>query len=292
MKTRTIVVATDGTEHGRAALDWAAREARHRRAQLRIVHAYEWDWHETRYDVGNEYIDVARSLAEAVVADAYHHAQKITPDVPVTTEILIGRPAPRLLEVSRDADVLVVGHRGRGGFAGLLLGSVSESVAAHAPCPVVVVRGHSAEGDGPVVVGIDDSPASEAVLARAFAEADEREAAVVVVHSYLPVIPLWVADLRPESVDTPEQDAAEGTGLDERLAPWREKYPVVPVETVLNHRSAAATLVERSHGAQLVVVGTRRHGRAGAVLAGSAGLQLLHHADCPVLIVRHEEALP
>jgi nucleotide-binding universal stress UspA family protein len=180
---------------------------------------------------------------------------------------------------------VVLGHRGRGGFAGLRLGSVSQRVATHTPGPVVVVRGH-ADADGPVVAGVDDSPAADLVLESAFAAAAGHGCPLVALRSYLPVIPLWLADVRPADVDTPDQDATERADLRARLEPWRGKYPRVPVEVVLTHDSAAAALVEASGRARLVVVGSRGHGPLAGALLGSAGLQLLHHADCPVYIVR------
>ena len=132
----------------------------------------------------------------------------------------------------------MVGSRGRGGFASLLLGSVSQRVATHAPCPVVVVRGREDVADGPVAVGVDDSA------------------------------------------------AAEHARLEELLSPWRLKFPEVPVEVLVSHDSPAAVLNGVSHGAQLVIVGSRGHGTVAGALLGSAGLQLLHHADCPVWIAR------
>jgi nucleotide-binding universal stress UspA family protein len=99
-------------------------------------------------------------------------------------------------------------------------------------------------------------------------------------------MPLWIGDVPVTAVATPEADAEEHARLETLLAPWRQKFPQVPVETMVSHDSAAAVLVGISHGAQLVVVGSRgRHAIAGALL-GSTGMQLLHHADCPVLIVR------
>jgi len=84
----------------------------------------------------------------------------------------------------------------------------------------------------------------------------------------------------------PEADQQESAKLQAQLAPWREKYPDVPVEAVLTHHGIAGELVEASHRAQLVVVGSRGDGAVTGTMLGSTGLQLLHHADCPVYIVR------
>jgi len=284
MTKRVIIAATDGTDSSLAAVEWAAATAQQRGLPLRIVYAYDWDWHETRFDIGTEYLDVARQLADAVVAFAYDRAREVAPNGNVSTGTLVGHAVPRLLEVSRGAELLVVGSRGRGGFAGLLLGSVSQRMATHAPCPVVVVRGRPAP-DGPLVAGVDDTDASAPVLAAAFETAAALGRPLTVVHSHLPPVPLWLTDVPPAAVIThPEQDTAERDRLEQRLAPWRQKYPSVPAEAVLTHESAASWLVNATRNARLVIVGGGRSATVTGALLGSTVTQLLHHADCPVLI--------
>jgi nucleotide-binding universal stress UspA family protein len=285
MWTRTIVVGTDGSDGSKTAVRWAAREAERRGALLRIVHAFDWEWHSARYSIGGEYLNEARQHADAVVANATDEARAVAPAIRIQADALIGNAAPQLLEIAADADLLVVGNRGRGGFASLLLGSVSQRLALHAPCPVVVVRGDS--DAGVVAVGVDDSPAAEHALEAAFTAATERGCAVVVIHTYLPPTPLWLAsDVSAVDVETPEQDAIERERLDNQLIPWRGKFPDVPVESIISHDSAAAVLVGVSKSAQLVVVGSRGHGALTGIMLGSTGMQLVHHADCPVLIAR------
>ena len=288
-----ILVGTDGSGGSKTAVQWAAREAERRGILLRIVHAFDWEWHGARYTIGGEFLDAARQHADAVIAAATDQARAVAPAIRIQADTLIGNPVPRLLEIAADADLLVVGNRGRGGFASLLLGSVSQRVALHAPCPVVVVRGEREAG--PVAVGVDDSPAAERVLDAAFTAAAERGCSVVGIRTYLPPTPLWLAsDVSAVEVETPEQDSIERERLENQLVPWRGKFPEVPVETVVSHDSAAAVLVGVSKGAQLVVVGSRGHGALAGAFLGSTGMQLLHHADCPVLIVRppvQEEAL-
>ncbi|MEV6348060.1 universal stress protein [Actinoplanes sp. NPDC051851] len=288
--TRAIVVGTDGTDYSSIAVDWAAHEARRRRLPLRIVHAYDWDWQQARFSVGNAYVEMARTFAEGVVAGALDRARQIAPSIEITTDTMIGNAVPRLLEAAAGAELLVVGGRGRGGFTGLLLGSVSQQMATHAPCPVVVVRGHASVTGRPIVAGVDDSPAAEHVLETAFTMAAEEDADLTVVRAYLPVIPLWIAGVAPATLDMPEQDADEQKALDEQLAPWRAKFPEVRVRTTVTHESAAFTLVEASRKARLVIVGSRGHGVLAGSLIGSTGLQLLHHAIAPVYVVRPQPA--
>ncbi|MEU8820542.1 universal stress protein [Actinoplanes sp. NPDC048796] len=290
MNTKPIVVGTDGTEPSTIAVDWAAHEAQRRHLPLRIVHAFDFEWQGARYNVGTEVVDLARKIAEAVVAAAWDQARDIAPDITIATETLIGHAAPRLLEVAHDAELLVLGSRGRGGFAGLLLGSVSQRVATHAPCPVVVVRGHGTTAGGPIAVGVDDSPTADLVLETAFTAATEHDCPLTIVRAYLPVIPLWLSDVAPPTVDTPEQDAAENERLDEQLAPWRAKYPDVLFTTVVTHESAAFALERESRRSRLVIVGNRGHGLLAGAFLGSTTLQLLHHAGAPVYVTRPRPA--
>lgn len=286
MRIKEILVGTDGTAASQAAVRWAAIEAYRLRRVLRITHVFDWEWRSARFDGGAGTIDVSRQVADAVVAEASAQARAAAPDVQLVMDTLIGNPAAQLLAAADDIDLVVLGSRGRGGFASLLLGSVSQRVATHAHCPVVVVRGRGDVVEGPVAVGVDDSPAADNVLATAFEAAAGRGAVLAVIRTYLPPPPLWMAKVPVAEFDSSEEDAAERLRVEELLAPWRRKYPDVTVEVMVSHDSPAAVLTGVSHVAQLVVVGSRGHGDIAGTLLGSTGLQLLHHADCPVLIAR------
>lgn len=288
MRTATIVVATDGTESSKAAVRWAAREAQRRGTGLRVVHVIDWEWGEARFDFGAGQFASARKTAEGIARGGVALAHEIAPDLPAETDVLVGNPAARLLAETDGVELLVLGSRGRGGFASLMLGSVSQRVAVHADCPVVVVRGRGDVTTGPVAVGFDESPTAERTLLTAFEQAAARGTGLAVVRTYLPLLPVYLAGASAVAVATPEQDEDERVRLNDQLAPWREKYPDVPVEALLSHDSAAAVLSGVSHHAQLVVVGSHGHGTIAGTLLGSTGLQLLHHADCPVLLDRHE----
>jgi len=286
MTTGRIVVGTDGTESSRAAVDWSAREAARRRAVLKIVHVFDWEWASARFDSAAEYLGVAEQLAQAVTATAVTRAEVVAPSITIEAEGLVGNPAPRLLETAADADLIVLGNRGRGGFASLLLGSVSQRVATHSPCPVVVVRGRGDVTDGPVAVGVDDSDAAEHVLQTAFQAAADRGTGLAVIRTYLPPAPLTFGDIPPAVVDTETEDGAVRAEVEELLAAWQQKFPQVPTEVLISHDSPASVLVGVSRGAQLVIVGSRGRGSITSALLGSTGVQLLHHAECPVWIAR------
>jgi nucleotide-binding universal stress UspA family protein len=144
MNADAIVVGTAGAESGSPVVEWAAREALLRHKPLRIVHVIEWNRDEAREAGGSTYVERVWSASTAMTNAAARRARDVAPGLAVTVDTLVGDPADRLLEAARDADLLVVGYRGRGGFAGLRLGSVGRRVATHATCPVVVVRGRSA----------------------------------------------------------------------------------------------------------------------------------------------------
>ncbi|MFI1991495.1 universal stress protein [Actinoplanes sp. NPDC020271] len=286
MRSKSIVVGIDGTPTSNAAVDWAAREARQRGSSLRIVHAFDWDWRESRFEVGSEYVDTARQQADGVIAAAAERVRSIAPEVGIQTFALIGHAVPRLLESSRTAQLLVLGSRGRGGFGGMLLGSTSQRLAIHAPCPVVVVGDQEPAADAPIAVGVDDSDNADLVLEAAFTTAAGHGRPITVVRAYPPVVPAWLTTDFPPTVDAPEQHAAELAHVEEQLAPWRAKFPEVPVEVTLSHDTPPAALVAASRNAQLIIVGSHGHGLLSGTLVGSTSLQLLHHAACPVLIAR------
>jgi nucleotide-binding universal stress UspA family protein len=137
--SKRIVVGIDGSKESRRALTWAVREAELRGAHLRVVHAYATPWEYWEAPVPTvpiaEVEKAQRKLMEDEVADALVHHHGVSAERVLVNDL----PARALLEQSKDADLLVVGSRGRGGFSGLLLGSVSQHVSHHAPCPVVIV---------------------------------------------------------------------------------------------------------------------------------------------------------
>jgi nucleotide-binding universal stress UspA family protein len=268
----TILVGTDGTGSATAAVEWAADEAQRLAMVLRIVHVLDRTLPESQLDIGNEHVDAEQVIAKAITTAARSRARAVAPQIDIEIDTLIGRTVPRLLEASEGAEILVLGSRGRGGPTGLMLGSVARRLAIHATGRVGVVRG-PAPPDGPVLAGIDDSPAADQVLAAAFEMADRRDS------------PLTIVRAHPAGFTSPARAAADRESLENQIAPWRTKHADVPVEMAFT-RSAASELLAATAWAQLVVIGSVDHGPVAGTVFGSAGLQLLHHADCPVLIAR------
>ncbi len=206
----------------------------------------------------------------------------------VRSEALLGGAGPTLVAGSGNGALTVVGSRGRNGFASLVLGSVSHQIATHAAGPVLVVRGRS-DATGPVVVGADGSAGAEEALRFAFEEAAIRGIGVLAVRAYRPAEPPWGIGELPYVEDANERREAERVALTEDVAPWQEKFPDVPVETVALDGHPAEVLAGVSGRASLLVVGTRGRGGFASLLLGSVGVAVLHHAECPVLIARRQE---
>jgi nucleotide-binding universal stress UspA family protein len=278
MNIPTIVVGTDGSAAGTAAVRWAATEAWLHDARLAVL-AYPEPVPGDRRAAA----EMAGTLVDAALAEA----RTIAPNIGLRGEPVLGDPAPALLAAARDAELVVVADRGYGGLGDIPHGPLSVHVTTHAPCPAVVVRGRANTAVGPVVVGVDGSEPAEAAVAEAFAEADlRRSTTLTAVTAYATPAGPWTG-FPPPGYYLNRLDADRRQELDWRLSGWRDKYPEVRVDYAVVNGAAARVLIERSREAQLVVVGTRGRGNLDGMLLGSVGLQLIHHADCPVLIARH-----
>ena len=281
MAVRPVVVGVDGSASAYRAVEWAAGEAHRRGVGLRLVRAFSWTTADHPTGWVARYRDEMLDVSRRQVARALRVAADTRPDVEAEFAVEIGAPIEVLSSEARRAQLLVLGDRGLGEVAGLVLGSVAVSLAARGACPVVVVRGERAGADGPVVVGVDGSPVSEAALAFAFDAAAARGVDLVAVHAWSPTA------IDEELASLVEWDAsAESAVLAERLAGWGQKYPQVAVRRTVVRDGAVRALVTASAGAQLVVVGSRGRGNAAGLLLGSVSHGVLHGAHCPVAVVR------
>jgi nucleotide-binding universal stress UspA family protein len=267
MSTLPVIAAVDGSDDSLRALDWALDAARLRGAPLRVVHVRQYTaW--TPPD-----LLAAGALPEPdddpvlEQVRAYLEGQVHRPVMEYLG--MEGAPGVVLPELGSSAQLLVLGSRGRGGFASLLLGSNGMAAARDAECPVVVVPRPGREvHDGPavepgprVVVGLKVDSPDEAALAFAFTEAALRGARLQVVAAYPWPVQVWTAapgELVPPAVD---QDAAENetrTLAEGFLTPHRERHPEVRAEPYAAPGDAAGHLVAASKDAGLVVVGRHR----------------------------------
>jgi nucleotide-binding universal stress UspA family protein len=282
-----VVVGADGSACSLSAVRTAASEAVERGRPLRIVHAYIWP--SLGVAVGpavNGPSDMGiRDAAERILAEAVIEAEKAAPGVHATAALVDGAAAPVLLGESRNAVVLVIGDRGLGGFDSLILGSVALHTTAHAACPVLVVRGQE-RTTGPVVVGVDGSAGSGSAVGFAIEEAARRKTGLTAVHAWGAFDSGSQKDMLPLVYDRDALEGEEQRVLSESLAGWAQRYPEVAVRQELVRGRPAAALIERSQNAQLVVTGARGRGGFAGMLLGSVSQTVLHHAGCPVVVVR------
>ena len=222
-----VVVGVDGSACSLEAVRLAAREATVRRRPLRVVHAFIWPMMRTPLGPSSAGPPEGglRNQAERVVAEAVEEARKVAPEIEVTGAVVDGAPTPVMLQEAHEAGLIVLGNRGLGGFAGLLLGSTSAQVAAHATCPVLVVRGEARAPTGPIVVGVDGSELSDLAIGFAMAEADHRGAEVIAVHAWLNPTPVGPGDMLPLVYDVDALRAEEERVLAEAIAGWTRALP-------------------------------------------------------------------
>lgn len=292
-----ITVGVDGSAGSSAAVAWAAKIASLRHLELRIVHGLQVAglyYGGGMAGIGAERLfDAVVADGQRVITDARSLAASIAPELVITTDAPNDPPVPLLIDESRHARMLVVGHTGTGGFAGMLVGGTAASVASHAHCPVAVVRGRDGTttipDSGPVAVGIDGGPNSEPAIAVAFEEASLRGVPLVAVHAWNDVTyedTHGTARVLTQP-ETLEQD--EDRLLTQRLGGWQEKYPDVEIRRVLVRDRPRHALLDVGAQAQLVVVGSRGRGGFSGMLLGSTSQALVQHAECPVLVVRPEK---
>ncbi|MFC5720911.1 universal stress protein [Streptomyces gamaensis] len=280
-----LVVGFDGSDSALRALDWAVDEAVRRRLPLRIVYASLWERYEPAVPIfGSERPD-DDVMTERIIASAQERVQKLAPDAEVQSVLTPEDPVAALVRESHEAAAVVTGSRGRGAVTGLLLGSVSLSVAGRAHCPVVVVRGEDSEVHGRIVVGVGDPDEAASAVRFALREAEARGCEVRAVRAWR-CAEQYPANGTAAAGDTAfahEQRAL--AFLARALDVPESEHPEVTVHREAVEGPAHKVLLARSAGADLLVLGAARR-------AGGLGLQLgrvshtaLHHAACPVAVV-------
>ncbi|MEV0237488.1 universal stress protein [Nonomuraea sp. NPDC050786] len=277
-----ITVGVDGSRTAWSALAWAAEDAERRGLPLRIVHVSEpWSAEHPLGASSDE--KTLGEQCERLLADAAEQARALAPEARISTLLLAGAVIERLKTESETADTVVVGSRGRGGFSGLVLGSVGLSLAGYAKCPLVVVRTLPHGGSGEVVVGYDGSPCADMAVEYALVQAAARHARLRVLHGRrYPVMAPHPAGYGPLPVDeTPE--------IGQRLIACGEKYPDIElIESIVSEHPVPA-LAKASRAADLVVLGSRGLGGFTGLMLGSVSHGVLHRAYCPVAVVNAPE---
>ena len=291
---RAILVGVDGSKAALRAVRWAAHDAALRNVPLTLVHVVndpikEWSqvpapaglrqWQEKR---AREFITSAIKVAEESTGERG--------PVQIDSKVFYSATVPTLVDLSKEAEMVVVGYRGHGGtVVRNFLGSVSSGLVYHAHCPVAVI--HDEEplvtnvARAPVLLGIDGSPASEAATAIAFDEASRRGVGLIALHAWTD---LRVSDLKEmfPNFDWEAGLSDEEETLAERLAGWRERYPEVGIHRRIEVGEPARWLIEASEQAQLIVLGSHGRGGFAGMLLGSVGAAVVNRARIPVIVAR------
>ncbi|MER6362715.1 universal stress protein [Kitasatospora sp. NPDC001527] len=290
--TRHVLTGIDGSPQSEAAALWAAAEAHRRGCALRLLHAWPWldAGDENRAQPGDlrpRALDALRAIADRIRHDH--------PDLPVEAEVISDDPVDGLLCAAKGRELLVLGSRGLGGFAGLLVGSVGLALAASAPIPTVLVRSGQAPAELPasagaareVLVGLDGREPAEAVVGFAAAEAELRGCRLRVVHGWDPVPIMPFGGLTPPLLNPAEQQAAEAALISPVLTALRAKHPGLDIVEDLRLGGGAQALLDASTHADLVVIGRRERRHPVGPRLGPVAHAVLHHCGAPVAVVPH-----
>lgn len=284
-----IVVGYDGSPASLAALHWATAEAVRLHARLRIVEAFELILALRPTPGAVVPLAAVRTAREAGLSALAEGIRVQHPKLEVETLLVEGTPAETLIEESAQARMIILGSRGLGGWSGLLVGSVAVQVSAHAQCPVLVVppdlRPRALEKPT-VVVGVDGSKVSAKAIDFAFDQAEALRARVIAVYSWSS--PFLTYDDGQTMLQFGEDEVQQSARVlvAEALAGAMADHPDVECETRLMSGRPARALLVTAESASLVVVGSRGRGGFTGLLLGSVSQSVLHHAPCPVAIVR------
>jgi nucleotide-binding universal stress UspA family protein len=285
-----LLVGVDGSASSKVAVAWAARDAAIRGASLTLVHVLAppvvMTFPETPMPPG--YMEWQEEQGKRIIQDAFTIVEQTTGaggPPQVGSETVVGATVPMLVDLSKEAVMLVVGSRGHGWLHRSLMGSVSSNLVRHAHCPVAVIHDAGPSmphpSGAPVVVGVDGSLTSDATTAVAFEEASFRGVELVAVYAWHDT---HVFDVPGIDISAMQNDGERI--LAEQLAGWQERYPDVKVRRVVVCDRPADQLIEQSHAAQLVVVGSHGRGGFAGMLLGSVSMAVVQSARIPVIVAR------
>lgn len=283
--TAPVIVGFDGSASAHVAVGYAADEALLRGCDLHLFHAFGWPLIYPPFGAAYDPDDHGpRAAMSGLLSQTARDTERAHPHLTVHARIGDGSPGGVLVTASRDAELLVVGHRGLGGFAGLLAGSVGMQAAGHAHCPVVVVRGTIAPAGAPIVLGIDGSPGAMAAADAAFAQAQRRGTELLVMRHH----PAHTGRAEAEAAATGHHPGL--SAVDDLAASMHglaARYSDVKWRTEEVHGDSASTALMAAAGdtgAGLLVVGSRGIGGFRAMVMGSTSRTLIEHAPCPVMV--------
>lgn len=293
--TPSILVGVDGSLASLHALDWATALAKKCGASLTIACSYSLPtFAAASLDGGYAALDdsTIQEGARMVLSSA---AERVTAHgVPVSAQIASGDPAGALVELSQGHNLVVVGTRGRSGFAERILGTVSSALPAHSACPVVVVPGRDLKEDEPlpaiapvkrIIVGVDGSDSAHGALHKAVHFAQLFDAELVAVTGVPVTSGSGILAWLPAAVDHEQVLKDIEGGLNTIIDAVEDENPGMTIRRIVLDGTGAELLTEFSQAADLLVVGSRGRGGFAGLLLGSTSQAVLHHSQCPVLII-------
>jgi nucleotide-binding universal stress UspA family protein len=283
----TIVVGVDGSESSTRALRWAAEQGREEHRPLTLLHSIHIEtatYTDAALVYPQEVREELRAEGHRTLASARAEVEKTAPGLEVHEVFRFDDPRAVLLELSRDAAMVVLGSRGRGKVRSLLLGSVGVALARHAHCPVVVHRpGNPGTVRNGILVGADGTEESRSVLEFAYREASLRNLPLTVLHCFWDRLATYsAAYIVPES---PGDRETERLHLGETMIGFSEKYPEVVAHIETIHGLPQEALVTQGERMNLVVVGAHQAGAVSQMLLGAVSVAVVEHATCPVAVV-------
>ncbi len=288
-----VIVGFNGAADSVPPLLWAAEEAARRGVPLRVLSAVNVQGVLTGPG-GDQGLVAPEAVAEAeaLLAEAAEHVSAVA-GLTLESEVAYGSPAAILVEASETADLVVVGNRGRGELASVVLGSVAHAVTSHAHCPVVVVKGDgqwSVTAGHPVVVGVDGSEAGDRAVEFAAATA-ARSTSRLHLLSALREDDKGAYQTQPWELVTGPAVTAEKTEhasslIEKLISAISARHPGLTITHEVIDGKPADALIEASKLAGLVVVGTRGRGGFKGLLLGSVSHGVIHEAACPVAVIR------
>lgn len=294
----SVVVALDQSAATEEVLGWAGDEARLRAVPLVLLSVNQPPVPPPTFGymvpIDDTELDRLQEAAEKQLTEAAATVARLHPDLRVETRLESGLVARTILDLTSGAALLVLGTHRHGELHDLMLGSISRQVAAHSRCPVVVVptvtSKRAGSDAGRVVVGVDDSPANAGAVEFAFEYAERHGLALTAVHAWdIPATESVGLGAPILPADYEEVEEGELRLMSEALGGRRERHPGVAVRQRIVHGNPAMVLCDASHGAAALVVGSRGRGGFSGLLLGSVSHSVLHHAHCPVIVVRTAE---
>ncbi len=277
----SVVVGIDTSTSSLAALDWAADYAKSTHAPVHLVHGFSHDRPDLVFNMGAEPTQLY-AAGERVLTRGRNRVLLKDMRIDVTTSHPDGYPAAALVRASTHARLVVLGSHGDSMLHISSLGETAHQVAAHAKCPVAVIRKESDTAYGRITAGVDRSALSRKALAWAFAEAERTKADLHVVH-------VWQPDDAKDpglgSADWQSYMATARSQIEASVAGQQEQHPSVKVLTELVDGNPTRELVNKSHESDLVVVGARGIGGFEGLSLGRVAVDLLSHASSPVLVM-------